>query len=123
MHPEKLKSTRKRERERRREQRTQQTLATRRTATGSASLLNVLRPFFRGVDAIGLGLGRPLASTGLVPRLLLAPVDPRARPSTVGQDDARGGRHFRQGQDRRGRVRRLLRPWCNPLEARIAGDS
>ena len=80
----------------------------------------MLRPF-RGVDV--LGLGRPLASGGLVPRLLLAPVDPRARPSAVGQDDASSGRHFRRSQDRRGRVRRLLRAWCNPLEARFAGDS
>ena len=68
------------------------------------------------------GLGRPHSSADLVPRLLLAPVRPRARPTAVGQDDARRGRHFRRGQDRRGRVRRFMCVRGNPFEARIAGD-
>ena len=68
------------------------------------------------------GLGRPHSSADLVPRLLLAPVRPRARPTAVGQDDARRGRHFRRGQDRRGRVRRFMCARGNPFEARIAGD-
>ena len=73
----------------------------------------------RGV--IALGLRRPLAPGGLLSRLLLASIDLRARPPAVGQDDARRGRHLRQGQGGRGRLRRLMRLGGNPLETRIAG--
>ena len=73
----------------------------------------------RGV--IALGLRRPLAPGGLLSRLLLASIDLRARPPAVGQDDARRGRHLRQGQVGRGRLRRLMRLGGNPLETRIAG--
>ena len=81
-------------------------------------LRHVHRPT-RGV--IALGLRRPLAPGGVLSCLLLASIDLRARPPAVGQDDARRGRHLRQGQGGRGRLRRLMRLGGNPLETRIAG--